>query len=307
MLGSSSGQHGHTPISREITAERVNADVSDLLNELITEYVYRTEADLETVDRKVDAQAAALVDLQCKLQDVVSQMALLSTSVVIGDPHSQATGGGQAVSTEQRAVGKRPEAAGKYNRSSSSNNTADSDFLRNWVNTFRPVEEEQIKRQLHRCKVEVNQDIEVAVQKLKEEVTSALTGCLEISAKAEANARSSAQETRALVTRARLDLVRQNIECVTALDTARKEGRHGDAGSFSNLLRKLRAQEEEENQELSGLGFNSAVELKKQETKNSTDPLCMLHGDSSPHLKNTYWGEGLVKASPVGRFLSGRH
>jgi len=171
------------------TVEWVNSDMTDLLNELVTEYTYRTQADLETVDRKIEALATALLDLHCKLQEVVSRMALLTASVSIGDLHSP-TGGGKTPSTEhQVAVEEKPGAAEKSGQTM----VSDSDFLRNWLNTFRPIQEEQFKLELHRCKIDMDHDIKVAVQKLTEEFESGLAGCVEVCAKTESIARLTKQ------------------------------------------------------------------------------------------------------------------
>lgn len=259
MPGSSTDKHGDDPVDRQISDERGNTDLPDLLHELILDYVYRTQADLERVDRRVQAQAEVLADQQRKLQELVSRIALLAASVV--------TEGGQAISTKhQEAVVEKPAA-----RSGCSGNNADSDFLRNWFHTFRPVGEEQFKLELHHCRVELDHDIKAAVKKLREEVEGTLASCMEVSAQAEVIARSSKQETLGFVVRAKIEALRQSITCLEAVH---------DEDMRSSLISKLLAQEDQQKRMLSDLGYKNH-ELGRGDAALTSDPLLIPHAETS--------------------------
>merc|ERR1712129_305265 len=163
----------------------------------------------------------------------------------------------------------------------SSSNTA-ADFLRNWINTFHPVEEEHFKRQLQHCRLDLEHNIKTAVKNLREELEGTLASCMEMSTQVEATVRSSKEETLVLVTRAKYEALRLSIGCLEAVN---------DEGMRSSLLSNLLEQEDRQKRRLpdaSRLALSlNMVNMDSMDTVDMVKVLSGAHGSDPLQMPRT--------------------
>jgi len=262
------------PGERELPTSGAGVEMPDWFNEVMTEHAYKTQADIQRLERKVEEQALALLDQQCKMQEVVSRLAVLAELSVTGD--HRRTRGNQVVSAEGRAAIREQPAESSvtgYHRRTGGNQVVfaegsvavreqpapsaymgslhnpaqktDDDFLRNWLSTFRPVEEKQFKHELCHLRTEIEHSLQLAMTHFKQELQGTIANCVEMSATAEAAVRSCQKDGQVDVLRVRFEALRQNISCLQAVH---------DESARSSLLRKWVEKETRQKRSLAELG-----------------------------------------------------
>jgi len=249
-------------------------DMPDWFHEVITEHVYKTQADIQRMDKRAEEQALALLDQQCKLQQVASRLALLAETSAIGDHRH--TGGKQMVAAEEPTAVREvaiPSASQRAGLSNVSQKT-DEEFLRSWLNTFRPVDEKHFKQQLHQNRMEIELGLQTTMEQFRKELHETVVNCLEMTSKADAAARCTEQSGLVGLRKAMLEALRQDIHCLQAAN---------DESARSSLLARLLEKEAQQRQFLRGLGQrqHSSDEKDDEDEDEESKALFMISQRSS--------------------------